>query len=141
MSRLTPAIISISVIERTAARLTAALRQKLCQALLSAKTRCRQSLMVSPGPVVSGDLAIFDQNHPPAKQVHDLTLKHNNIHFTRWRSVEVPLQGENGDDLKTALEALDRVEAKIVKAQREAARPKPHKFELTPNSEGIFHGK
>jgi len=69
-----------------------------------------------------------------ARRVHELTLKHNNIHFTRWRTVEVPLQNESSEDLKAALEALDRVEAKVVKAQREAARPKPHTFELTPKS-------
>ena len=67
-------------------------------------------------------------------QVHNLTLKHNNLHFVRWRNVEVPLQGEDGEELKTALDALDRVEAKVVKTQHEAARPKPHKFELVPNS-------
>ncbi|MDB5353318.1 MAG: lysophospholipase L1-like esterase [Planctomycetota bacterium] len=69
-----------------------------------------------------------------ARHVHDLTLKHNNIHFTRWRGVEVPLQGEKSADMKAALEALDRVEASVVKDQREAAKPKPHMYELVPNS-------
>src|SRR5258708_1586592 len=65
---------SISVIVPTAARLTAAFRQKLCQAELSAKTRCRQSLMVSTGPVVSNHLAVVDRNHAPAQQVDDVAV-------------------------------------------------------------------
>src|SRR6202165_178845 len=73
-SRLTPAMARISVIVPTAARLTAAFRQKLCQAELSAKTRCRQSLMVSTRPVVSDDLAVVDRNHAPAQQVDDVAV-------------------------------------------------------------------
>ena len=40
-----------------------------------------------------------DHQHAPmlkqALAVHDLTLKHNNIHFARWREVQVPLEKEN----------------------------------------------
>src|ERR1700694_651896 len=73
-SRLTPAIARMSVIVPTAARLTAAFRQKLCQAELSAKPRCRQSLMVSTRPVVPNDLAVVDRNHAPAQQGDDVTV-------------------------------------------------------------------
>ena len=30
-----------------------------------------------------------------AMKVHELTLMHNNIHYTRWRQVQVPLQGQH----------------------------------------------
>ncbi len=65
-----------------------------------------------------------------AAAVHALTLKHNNIHFLRWRTVEVPLQNENPEHLKKALEGLDEVEADIVKKQRETAQPKAHEFKV-----------
>ena len=72
---------------------------------------------------------------PMAKQaaaVHELTLKHNNIHFLRWRTVEVPLQSESPEHLKKALEGLDELEAEVVKKQRETAKPKAHAFSVTP---------
>src|ERR1700704_334195 len=79
-SRLTPAIARISVIVPTAARLTAAFRQKLCQAELSAKPRCRQSLMVSTRPVVPNDLAVVDRDHAPAQQVDDVAIMGRHQH-------------------------------------------------------------
>src|SRR4030081_2207961 len=72
--RFPPAMPRISAIVPTAARLTAAFRQKLCQAELSAKTRCRQILMVSTYPVVSDDLAVVDRHHAPAQQVDDVSI-------------------------------------------------------------------
>src|SRR5260370_23101576 len=72
-SRLTPARIRMSVIDRTAARLTARFRQKLCQALLSANLRFRNIIMVSAGAVVSGNLPRIDRDDAAAEEVHDLT--------------------------------------------------------------------
>src|SRR5438105_4885377 len=72
--RLTPARARMRVMVPTAARLTAAFRQKLCQAELSAKTRCRQGFMVSTGPVVSGHLSAVDCHHPPPQEVDDVTV-------------------------------------------------------------------
>ena len=66
-----------------------------------------------------------------AAEVHKLTLKHTAIHNKRWRDVQVPLQDEAGPALNKALAALDELEADVVKRQRAAAHPKPHKFELT----------
>src|ERR1700674_2619825 len=94
-SRLTPARARISVIVPTAARLTAAFRQKLCQAELSAKTRCRQSLMVSTRPVVSDDLAVVDRNHAPAQQVDDVSVV--GCHHDRRLLLVVDLQEELHD--------------------------------------------
>src|ERR1700730_5110826 len=101
--RLTPAMARISVIVPTAARLTAAFRQKLCQAELSAKTRCRQSLMVSTCPVVPDDLAVVDRNHPPAQQGRDVSVVGR--HHDRRLLLVVDLQEELHD-----LPACRRVE-------------------------------
>src|SRR5205807_3914833 len=73
-SRLAPASSRISVIESTAARLTAALRQKFCQALSSANSRFRQTHMVFPRPVVPDHPAPLDRHHAAAHQVHDVAV-------------------------------------------------------------------
>ncbi len=81
------------------------------------------------------NLAVLDT--PMARQarkVQEDTLKHNNIHYMRWRNVEVPLQGEKLAGMNDALEALDRLEAEVVARQREEVKPKPHRFTLTPRS-------
>ncbi len=71
-----------------------------------------------------------------AKEVHRLTLQHNNVHFTRWRQVQVPLAGYGSSRVKDAtrqlIAALDEEEAEIVKNQRAAAQPVEHRFELVP---------
>lgn len=70
---------------------------------------------------------------PMAKQaatVHDLTLKHNTVHFARWRQVQVPLANEQAPHLQAALDALDALEADLVQQQRAAAQPKAHHFTL-----------
>jgi hypothetical protein len=70
---------------------------------------------------------------PMAKQaadVHKLTLGHSNIHFARWRMVQVPLDGQ-GFELAPAESSLDSLEEQIVLAQRLAAQPKPHQYELS----------
>jgi lysophospholipase L1-like esterase len=69
-----------------------------------------------------------------SRRVHKLTLQHNNIHFTRWRQVQVPLANQDAAKLGRALEALDTIETDTVEQQRAEARPKPHRFELLPKS-------
>ncbi|HEY3129598.1 MAG TPA: SGNH/GDSL hydrolase family protein [Acidobacteriota bacterium] len=72
---------------------------------------------------------------PMSKQamaVHALTGKHNLIHFARWRQVQVPLQNDSSAYMQKAVEALDTLEADLIRQQRAAAQPKPHKFELVP---------
>jgi lysophospholipase L1-like esterase len=68
-----------------------------------------------------------------AAEVHALTLKHNNIHFARWRSVEVPLAQDDFGKTAAAIEALDALEAEIVARQRARAQPVPHRYELVPS--------
>ncbi|HZS10225.1 MAG TPA: SGNH/GDSL hydrolase family protein [Blastocatellia bacterium] len=67
-----------------------------------------------------------------AAAVHALTLKHNNVHFTRWRSVQVPLEKDAPAQARKAMEALDELEAELIRQQRAAAQPKPHRYELIP---------
>ena len=72
---------------------------------------------------------------PMAKQaaaVHDLTLKHNEVHFARWRMADVNLDSiaVPPAHLHAADEALDTLEADVVAAQRAAAQPKSHRYEL-----------
>jgi hypothetical protein len=72
---------------------------------------------------------------PMAKQaakVHDLTLKHNDIHFARWRDVQVTLQDYKFAGELAAVDALDRLEEQIVEQQRATAQPKPRHYELAP---------
>jgi lysophospholipase L1-like esterase len=65
-----------------------------------------------------------------AADVHKLTLEHNAIHFARWRTVQVPLDGQ-GFALAPAESSLDSLEDQIVLAQRIAAQPRRRQFELT----------
>ena len=67
-----------------------------------------------------------------AMAVHRLTLHHNDLHFQRWRTLQVPLEGREEKAVTRAMNGLDRVEASLVADQREEARPVPHHFELTP---------
>ncbi len=72
---------------------------------------------------------------PMAKQaaaVHDLTLKHNVVHFARWRQVGVNLDSLAlpPAHLQAAADALDTLEADVVQQQRTAAQPKSHRYEL-----------
>lgn len=67
-----------------------------------------------------------------ASRVHDLTLKHNDIHFARWRDVQVTLQDYKFAGEQAAVDALDKLEDQIVQQQRAAAQPKPRHYELAP---------
>ena len=61
------------------------------------------------------------------------TRRHNDLHFSRWREVQVPFgQGETASAAKKAMEGLDEIEASIVARRRDAARPRPHRFALVP---------
>jgi hypothetical protein len=65
-----------------------------------------------------------------AMQVLKLTTVHTQIHNTRWRNVQVPLEETPAAAVESALRAMDKAEADIVTQQRESAKPKPHQFEL-----------
>jgi hypothetical protein len=67
-----------------------------------------------------------------ALEVHALTLKHNQIHFQRWRQLQVPLQELKLDRLQPAMDSLDALEVELLAQQRAAAQPKPRHYELSP---------
>jgi lysophospholipase L1-like esterase len=72
---------------------------------------------------------------PMAKQaldVHALTIRHNQIHYERWRHVQVPLQEQKLERLQPVLDSLDALEAELIDQQRAAAQPKPRHYELSP---------
>jgi len=72
---------------------------------------------------------------PMARQaldVHALTLKRNQIHYERWRHVQVPMQDLKSERLQAALDGLDALEADLIDQQRAAAQPKPRHYELSP---------
>jgi lysophospholipase L1-like esterase len=80
-----------------------------------------------------GGINLAELATPMAKQatdVHKLTLQHNNLHFARWRMVQVPLDGL-GFLLSPAESSLDSLERQVIMAQRVAVQPKPHFYELT----------
>jgi len=68
-----------------------------------------------------------------AAAVLALTRQHNDLHFARWREVQVPFGGgDTASSAKKAMEGLDEIEAALVARRRDAARPKPHRFALVP---------
>jgi hypothetical protein len=67
-----------------------------------------------------------------AGQVHDLTVSHANIHFVRWRHVQVPLQDNPSPQLPGALQTLDSLEQDLVEQQHAAAQPRTHHYALAP---------
>ncbi len=67
-----------------------------------------------------------------AAAVSDLTVKHNTIHFARWRQLQVPLQGEQLTHLQAAYDALDALESDVVEKQRALSQPKACHYQLTP---------
>src|SRR5437016_9495999 len=76
---------------------------------------------------------------PMAKQaaeVHKLTLHHNNIHFQRWREIQVPFAEGKSPRVQKAtrdlMAALDEEEADVLREQRAAAQPRRHQFQLAP---------
>lgn len=67
-----------------------------------------------------------------AARVHGLTLAHNQVHFTRWRQVQLPLEWCKSPKSAPALAAMDAWDAEIVRQQHAAAQPLPHRFALQP---------
>lgn len=72
---------------------------------------------------------------PMAKQaaaVHALTLKHNNVHNARWRTLQTPLADDKPAHLESAMRALDELEEDLVAHQRRTAQPVACWYELAP---------
>lgn len=69
-----------------------------------------------------------------AKEVHQLTIQHNNLHFERWREIQVRLAKHTSGKIAKATDNLlatfDSEEAGLVAKQRKLARPVKHQYEL-----------
>ena len=72
-----------------------------------------------------------------AKEVHKLTIQHNNLHFERWREIQMRLAKHTSTKFSKATEAVldayDTEEAELVETQRNAAKPVKHQYELVVN--------
>ncbi len=71
-----------------------------------------------------------------AAAVHQLTIQHNDLHFNRWRTIQVSLENKNSDiiakNLPPILGVLDAEENGVVAQQRAKAQSVPHHYELRP---------
>lgn len=79
-----------------------------------------------------------------ASKVHQLTLTRANVHNTRWRNIQVPLEEENPASMEAAIAALDKLSEELRQQQRAAAKPVAHRFAVMPGESGfapIFTGK
>jgi len=81
------------------------------------------------------NLALFESPMTKqAKEVYDLTVSHCDVHNDRWRTVQVPLAAYNFPAASPATQSADILEDAILQKRREAAKPRPHKFDLAPLS-------
>ncbi len=64
--------------------------------------------------------------------VHRLTIRHNVLHYQRWRSLQVPMEKSEDRAVARAIRGLDNLESAMVSDQVEEARPVSHRYELTP---------
>jgi lysophospholipase L1-like esterase len=96
-----------------------------------------QQVGIFRGPELAKGINLATLPTPMLKQandVHDLTLKHNDIHFTRWRYIQTRLERDGAQQTGGALDALDKLEQEIIERQHQAARPRQRRFELVPIS-------
>jgi hypothetical protein len=86
------------------------------------------------GEQFAAGINLADLPTPMSRQaaaVHELTLLRTNIHNTRWRQLQVPLQTNETPELLNALKSLDELEARMVRDQHTAAQPRAHRYQLT----------
>jgi len=73
-----------------------------------------------------------------AGAVYKLTLQRGAIHNTRWRVIQVPFADSVSAEMKRSMPAIlaafDAEDAAVAVNQRAAARPVPHRYELTPQA-------
>jgi lysophospholipase L1-like esterase len=96
-----------------------------------------QQVGVFRGPELARGMNLAVLPTPMLKQasdVHDLTLKHNDIHFTRWRYIQTRLERDGAQRTAAALDALDTLEQEIIERQHTTARPRLRRWELVPVS-------
>jgi lysophospholipase L1-like esterase len=69
-----------------------------------------------------------------AREVMALIRARTDVHQTRWRSLQVPLERrtEATKEREKALKAIDAYEEKLAEAARKVAKPREHRFTLAP---------
>ena len=67
-----------------------------------------------------------------AMKVYQMAVTHEEIHFDRWRNIQVPLDEDHLAQTKAAMDSLDAVDDAVAAKMREAAQPVPHQFQLVP---------
>lgn len=94
------------------------------------------SLGTFPSDVLAKGINLATLNTPMLRQsldVHGLTIKHNNIHFTSWRTIQTGLATDASPYTKqNAMYALDKLDNELVAEQRAAAQPRAHRYSLAP---------
>jgi lysophospholipase L1-like esterase len=84
---------------------------------------------------LAGGINLAAINTPMLEQalaVHKLTLEHDNLHFNRWRQMQLNPSYQGLPALPQLLKDFDRMEEEIVAVQRRSALPVSHHFELAP---------
>jgi lysophospholipase L1-like esterase len=64
--------------------------------------------------------------------VHELTNKHIDLQFTRWRQIQMPFEKSLTLRALKVLTKLDKLEGDVVRQQWEMAQPKLRRYELIP---------
>jgi len=67
-----------------------------------------------------------------AQLVLDLTHRHNNLHFARWRMVEDALKDYELTKTPTTLRDLDALEDEVIALQKTTSAPRPHRYRIEP---------
>jgi lysophospholipase L1-like esterase len=65
-----------------------------------------------------------------ATAVYGLALRHNHVHFARWRMLQEAFSGYDMTTLDAAIKSLDAVEAEAIAQQWELAQPRPHHYQI-----------
>jgi lysophospholipase L1-like esterase len=65
-----------------------------------------------------------------ADAVYGLALRHNHVHFARWRMIEESFRDYKMSTVEPAAKALDAVEQEAVDLLRTIAQPKPRRYHL-----------
>ena len=66
-----------------------------------------------------------------ALDVAQLTIAHNNVHFARWRTVQVPTQKYALMKTEATMSTMDALEDELIATQRATAQPRMHRYSLT----------
>jgi len=94
-----------------------------------------QEIATYPAEVFGRGINLSALNTPMMKQaaeVMKLTNQHIDVHVSRWRLVQVPLEQYELSGYKATISELDALEREVIARQRAAAQPRPHFYEIVP---------